>query len=499
MFKKALAYSCTLLPLVAMASSDGLVVAKNESAKTLSSAQYAYVPIVIMMDNEGKQSVEITGQYKSYVQEQKSQPSISYSHYLKELANNLIADGFTIATKCLTDCSTKPYLKTVENSFRYNNIYQLGYKNVRKNRFGYLSAVKEEKGGRQAIQVFAKNDYRDALKYTYEQIVETKMPDVGVSVDNNFKIKPLDFSSLKAPKKDAKGSADHPMIERFPGSYIVHSAVNDFESYPLIIGPYKKSIPTKKVSGKITTINYSIDKNVGPYAVHQNYINALQKAGFNLIYECSAADCGNYILRDNLEKTIHAKNHRSDIYNITRKSHYYLFSAEKVTPQGKIYITMYSTQKRARFNVEMVVDIIEERAMSQVALNIDSDTLSKQIQATGSVSLYGIEFDFDKHTLKASSDKQLAEIADFLKNSKQVSLYVVGHTDNKGQYGYNHDLSKRRAAEVVNTLVSNYKIDKQRLTPVGVGPVAPKAANDTESNMQQNRRVELVLKSPQFL
>lgn len=499
MFKKALAYSCALLPLVAMASSDGLVVAKNDSAKTLSSAQYAYVPTVIMMDNEGKKSVEITGQYKSYVQEQKNQPSISYSHYLEELANNLIADGFTIATKCLTDCSTKPYRKTVENSFRYNNIYQVGYSNVRKSRFGYLSAIKGEEGSRQAIQVFAQNDYRDALKYAYEQIVETKMPDIGISIDSNFEIQSLDFSNLKAPKKDAKGSTDHPMIERFPGSYIIHSAVNDFESYPLIIGPYKKSIPTKKVSGKITTINYSIDKNVGPYAVHQNYINALQKAGFNLIYECSAADCGNYILRDNLEKTIHAKNHRSDIYNITRESHYYLFSAEKVTPQGKIYITMYSTQKRAQFNVDMVVDIIEERAMSQVALNIDSDTLSKQIQATGSVSLYGIEFDFDKHTLKASSDKQLAEIADFLKNSKQVSLYVVGHTDNKGQYGYNHDLSKRRAAEVVNTLISNYKIDKQRLTPVGVGPVAPKAANDTESNMQQNRRVELVLKSPQFL
>lgn len=499
MFKKALAYSCALLPLVAMASSDGFVVAKNEGAETLSSAQYAYIPTVIMMDNEGKQSVEITGQYKSYVQEQISQPSISYSHYLEELANNLIADGFTIATKCLTDCSTKSYRKTVENSFRYKNIYQIGYTGVRKNRFGYLSAIKGEEGSRQAIQVFVQNDYRDALMYAYEQIVETKMPDIGVSVDNNFKIKPFDFSSLKAPEDDARGSADHPMIERFPGSYIVHSAVNDFESYPLIIGPYKKSIPTKKVNGKVTTINYRINKKVGPYAVHQNYINALQKAGFNLIYECSAVDCGNYILRDNLQNTIHAKNHRSDIYNITRKSHYYLFSAEKVTPQGKIYATIYNLQYSGKYDVEMVVDIIEERAMSQVALNIDSDTLSKQIQATGSVSLYGIEFDFDKHTLKASSDKQLAEIADFLKNSKQVSLYVVGHTDNKGQYGYNHDLSKRRAAEVVNTLVSNYKIDKQRLTPVGVGPVAPKAANDTESNMQQNRRVELVLKSPQFL
>lgn len=499
MFKKALVYSCTLIPMIAIANSDGLIVAKNDNAKTISSAQYEYVPVEMMMDNEGAQSVEITGQYKSYVQQQGNQSGISYSHYLEDLANKLNAQGFTVAAKCLKDCSNKPYRKTIDNSFRYNNIYQVNYASAKSNRFGYLSAIKGEVGNRQTIQVFAQNGHRNVLKYAYEQVIESEMPNSGISVNNSFEIKPLDFSSLKAPKQDAKGSVDHPMIERFPGSYIVVSAVNDFESYPLIIGPYKKTIPTKKVSGKITTINYRIDPKVGPYAVHHNYINALQKAGFNLLYECSAKTCGNYAIRDNIKNTIHAKNHEADFYNLTSKSHYYLFSAEKVTAQGKIYATMYSLQKRGKFDVEMVVDIIEERAMSQVALNVDSDTLGKQIQATGSVSLYGIEFDFDKHTLKASSDKQLAEIADFLKKSKQVSLYVVGHTDNKGQYGYNQDLSKRRAAEVVNRLVSNYKIDKQRLTPVGVGPVAPKAANDTESNMQQNRRVELVLKSPQFL
>lgn len=499
MFKKAFAYSCALLPILAMANSNGLIVAKNDSAKTISSAQYEYVPVEIMMDNEGGQSVEIAGQYKSYVQQQGNQTGISYSHYLEDLANKLIAQGFTVAAKCLKDCSTKPYRKTIDDTFRYNNIYQVSYTSARSNRFGYLSAIKGEVGNRQTIQVFAQNGHRNVLLNAYEQVIETQMPNSGITVASNFEVKPLDFTSLKASKKDAKGSFDHPMIERFPGSYIVASAVNDFESYPLIIGPYKKTIPTKKVSGKITTISYRIDPKVGPYAVHHNYINALQKAGFSLIYECSAKTCGNYAIRDNIKNTIHAKNHEADFYNLTSKSHYYLFSAEKVTAQGKIYATMYSTQKRGQYDVEMVVDIIEERAMSQVALNVDSDTLGKQIQATGSVSLYGIEFDFDKHTLKASSDKQLAEIADFLKKTKNVSLYVVGHTDNKGKFGYNQDLSKRRAAEVVNSLVTHYKIDMQRLTPVGVGPVAPKAANDTETNMQQNRRVELVLKSPQFL
>ncbi len=499
MFKKTLAYFCALLPFCVMANSDSLIVPMNKAAKTIVSSQYSYVPVDILMDNQGNQFQSITGQYKSYVQQQGNHSGISYSHYLEDLADKLVADGYTIAAKCIGKCSNKAYRKKIDNSFRYKNIYQVSYASARKDSSGYLSAIKGETGSRHAVQVFAHNGHRNVLKYAYEQIIETDMPNSGVAVNNNFKIQPLDFSSLKAPKRDEKGTTDHPMVERFPGSYIVASAVNDFESYPLIIGPYKKSIPTKKVSGKITTVNYRIDPKVGPYAVHMNYINALLKAGFSLIYECSAVSCGNYILRDNLKPTIHAKNHNSDFYNLTRKSHYYLFSAEKVTPNGKVYATMYSMQISGKHSVEMVVDIIEERVMSKVALNVDSHTLSKQIQATGSVSLYGIEFDFDKHTLKDSSAKQLSEIADFLQKSKSVSLYVVGHTDNKGMFGYNQDLSKRRAQEVVNTLVSNYQIDKDRLVPVGVGPVAPKAANDTESNMQQNRRVELVLKSPQFL
>ncbi|MDP2562603.1 OmpA family protein [Psychrobium sp. 1_MG-2023] len=496
MIKRLITCVFALMPYAVLADSDNLIVAKHPTAKTVASTQYAYVPMEVLMDSKGSQFKTLAGQYKSYVQELSNQSALSYSHYIEDLATQLKTQGFTIAAQCITNCSTKPYSKKIANSFRYNNIYQVNYTNARKNSFGYLAATKGVDGQQQAIQVFAQNGHRNTLKFAYEQIVETPMPDSGVVVKNDFAVKPLDFSSLKAPKRDVKGASDHPMIERFPGSYIAATAVNDFESYPLIIGQYKKSIPTKQVSGKITTVNYRIDAKVGPYAVHKNYINALQQAGFTIIFECSAPTCGNYILRDNLKNTIHAKNHKSDIYNMNRKRHYYLFSAEKVTPAGKVYATMYSYQNSGKYAVEMVVDVIEERAVSKVALNIDSDTLGKQIQATGSVSLYGIEFDFDKHTLKASSNKQLAEIADFLKKSNKVSLYVVGHTDNKGQFEYNQNLSKRRAAEVVNTLVSQYQIDSKRLAAVGVGPVAPKAANDTESNRQQNRRVELVLKSP---
>jgi OOP family OmpA-OmpF porin len=61
-----------------------------------------------------------------------------------------------------------------------------------------------------------------------------------------------------------------------------------------------------------------------------------------------------------------------------------------------------------------------------------------------------------------------------------------------GDLEHNLDLSKRRAAAVVQALVADHGISADRLTPRGVGPLAPVASNDSEEGRALNRRVELV-------
>ena len=47
----------------------------------------------------------------------------------------------------------------------------------------------------------------------------------------------------------------------------------------------------------------------------------------------------------------------------------------------------------------------------------------------------------------------------------------------KGKLNYNLELSKRGADAVVNELVKNYGLNKKRLTPDGIRPLAPAAIN----------------------
>ena len=88
-------------------------------------------------------------------------------------------------------------------------------------------------------------------------------------------------------------------------------------------------------------------------------------------------------------------------------------------------------------------------------------------------------------------DDVLDEITQLLESRADLSLLVVGHTDNQGGYEHNTDLSQRRA-EAVATALADRGIDTGRLRAAGVGFLAPVATNDTEQGRALNRRVVLV-------
>ena len=66
---------------------------------------------------------------------------------------------------------------------------------------------------------------------------------------------------------------------------------------------------------------------------------------------------------------------------------------------------------------------------------------------------------------------------------------VEGHTDSRGNAGFNKQLSANRAASVVKWLIGK-GVAADRLTIAGFGPERPLDTNETDAGRQNNRRVE---------
>src|SRR5574343_738072 len=107
------------------------------------------------------------------------------------------------------------------------------------------------------------------------------------------------------------------------------------------------------------------------------------------------------------------------------------------------------------------------------------------------IDLKGVNFDFDKATLRPDAVVILDEAVAVLQKYPQLRVEVAGHTDSKGKDAYNQKLSERRAQAVYDYLTGK-GIDASRLVgPNGYGETRPIDTNDTEEGRANNRRTEL--------
>ena len=90
----------------------------------------------------------------------------------------------------------------------------------------------------------------------------------------------------------------------------------------------------------------------------------------------------------------------------------------------------------------------------------------------GEITIRGIEYDFDKATLRPESKIILDSLIMFLELNDNISVEIRSHTDQRGSDSYNLDLSHRRAQSVVTYLIA-HGIDKKRLIAKGYGETEP--------------------------
>jgi len=107
-------------------------------------------------------------------------------------------------------------------------------------------------------------------------------------------------------------------------------------------------------------------------------------------------------------------------------------------------------------------------------------------------------FDSSDASLMDQGANVLSELLAFLKEV-EGTIIVQGHTDSSPIYSSiyrsNWELASARANNVVHFLVKN-GLPRERLRAVSFADTQPIAPNDTATNRQLNRRVNIVLMSP---
>ena len=249
---------------------------------------------------------------------------------------------------------------------------------------------------------------------------------------------------------DAEGCKDSKLLTRMRGCVINQCSNKDFDAVEVQIGVKDGEPQMKNLEGQVESITYQCPANISMLQVVRNADAALRKAGFKIVFS--------------------GKGYADRPLVTAQKEGLWVQTA---TQLGDFY-----TQTVAR---------VQQMAQEMQA---SAEAWAEEIAKTGRVAIYGINFETGKAAIQPDSEKVLAEIVTLLTSHPDWKMRVEGHTDNVGEKAFNQALSERRAAAVVDWLVS-HGIDKSRLAAQGFGDTRPVAENTTDEGRAKNRRVDL--------
>jgi len=105
-----------------------------------------------------------------------------------------------------------------------------------------------------------------------------------------------------------------------------------------------------------------------------------------------------------------------------------------------------------------------------------------------------INFETAKAVIKSDSYDLLDQAVKILEDYPEIRLLrIEGHTDSRGSASYNLDLSKKRAASVMEYFIEQGSIEAERLTSEGFGEERPLDPAKTKDAYAKNRRVDFFI------
>ena len=257
------------------------------------------------------------------------------------------------------------------------------------------------------------------------------------------------------------------------------------------------AMPSQVVEGRITRQAWRIASGgLTTLQIVRPLREQLRNARYRIIFECQTEACGGFDFRFAVD-VLPPPEMRVNLGDFR------FLAAERRGADGPEYVTlMISRAGQAGFvqitqisPPESAEAPLANAAAAPVGIAPAAGTLAEQLDVVGHAVLADLTFETGSAQLGAGDYPSLQALADYLAQNPDRQVALVGHTDAAGGLEANIALSKRRAASVLERLVSAYGADRGQLAAEGMGYLAPIASNLTEEGREANRRVEVIVTS----
>jgi outer membrane protein OmpA-like peptidoglycan-associated protein len=287
----------------------------------------------------------------------------------------------------------------------------------------------------------------------------------------------------------------------FPSNAALQRTVSrPVDSHQLAVGIWENgAAPLRAVEGHLTQEAWRINApSLTTLQLVRPLREQLRNDRYRIIFECQTEACGGFDFRFAV-RTLPPPEMQINIGD------YRYLAAERTTIDGPEVISLFVSRTRQAGFVQIThvgppqsgdtALTSAQAAPARAEGTLPNTDFEGQLDQVGRAVLSDLAFTFGSAQLDVEEFGSLRALADYMQLYPDRRLALVGHTDAAGDLEVNIALSYRRAASVLERLVTDFGVSRQQLKAEGIGYLAPIASNLTETGRQANRRVEVVLLS----
>lgn len=267
--------------------------------------------------------------------------------------------------------------------------------------------------------------------------------------------------------------------------------------HPMATGPWTASgLPTTDATGVVQQFTWQI---TGTEITTESLLTTLQEQlqtqGYTIPFTCFASACGGFDFRHALPL-----GSAPEMFIDLGDFHYLSALSEDAETRAALTISRGGTTGFVHLAlvappsaaVEVEAPIVQSTRNPDLSPDTPPSDLIARLNAMGSAPLDDLQFQTGASQLSGESYTSLTALAAFLAEDPSRVVVLVGHTDALGSLSGNIALSRARAINVQQFLITTLGVPTEQIQAHGIGYLAPRAPNTTPEGREANRRVEVV-------